>query len=279
MSRRFGKASHRREVIVRLRKILRLYRAAIALLGVATLDPTIRHAQFPGNADIVVLALRDVQNVVLRCALAFDESKYLFEEGRIGFFRARVIRREGGMKGIAKLLRKIVEGPALGIGHGDEAMCLCQFCHCGAAVFKAFPVFCRITQALAERPLCRQAKFGGNDQVDTDEIVRKQIGRIGIPGSAVERERFFATDLHAVFRTDRCQGRFQATFEIDEGAHHVEAHIFEVAQFLGQCGSPLCCLGLLGRLRQIILFPDEILVPFPFCRYALFYGVCCGLQC
>lgn len=39
--------------------------AAIALLCVATLDPTVGQPELPGNADIVILALGDMQNVVL----------------------------------------------------------------------------------------------------------------------------------------------------------------------------------------------------------------------
>lgn len=64
LPRGFGKTGHRGEVIIRLGKVFRLNRTAISLLVVAALNPAIRHAKLPGNADIVVLALRDMQDVV-----------------------------------------------------------------------------------------------------------------------------------------------------------------------------------------------------------------------
>jgi hypothetical protein len=70
---------HGGEMEVRLGEALRLDRAAIALLGMAALDPAIGQAELSGDSDVVILALRDMQDVVRVSPSASDEGEDLLE--------------------------------------------------------------------------------------------------------------------------------------------------------------------------------------------------------
>ena len=89
-------------MVVRRGEALGFDRAAIALLGVPALDPAIGHSKDPGYADVVILALRDMQDVILAVAPGCYEIEDLLEKGRVWFFRAGVVGREGGEEGRSK---------------------------------------------------------------------------------------------------------------------------------------------------------------------------------
>ena len=72
---------------IRRREIVRLYRSAVALLGMTALDPAICQPELSGNSDVVILALRDMQDIVACIALLLDEGEDLFKEGRVRLFR------------------------------------------------------------------------------------------------------------------------------------------------------------------------------------------------
>ena len=107
-------------MVVRHGEALRLDRAAIALLGVPALDPAIGQAKCPGYADVVILALRDVQDVVLAVTPGGDEIKDLLEERRIRFLRSGIVGGKGGEEGRSQLLLEMIERSAPGIGHGNQ---------------------------------------------------------------------------------------------------------------------------------------------------------------
>ncbi len=78
-------------MIVRLSKFTRLDRAAIALLSVAALDPAVGQTEPARYADVMILTLCDMQDVILTVAFAFHEGENLLKKHRIRFLGAGVV--------------------------------------------------------------------------------------------------------------------------------------------------------------------------------------------
>src|SRR5580658_476093 len=94
-----------------------LERAARPLEPLAPLDPADLVAKGPGDADIVILALRHMQDVLEHEASDAEPSAREAEEYRIGLLVARLVDRHRVVERRAERLLHMVERPALRIGH------------------------------------------------------------------------------------------------------------------------------------------------------------------
>ena len=189
-------------MVVRRGEALGLDRAAIALLGVPALDPAVGHAKRPGYADVVVLALRDVQDVVLAVAPGCHEIEHLLKKAGSGFSVPVSSAVKVARKGDPSASRN---DRAPNAGHWSWRSACSDFASsANAAALSGKPC-----QALAEsrsrtpyfssagRPSLRR-----DDHVDTDEIVGEQA-RIGhVAGLPVQGQRLLAIDRNAGFGGD-----------------------------------------------------------------------------
>src|SRR5690606_20134471 len=121
-----GELAQRGEVEIRLCHFARMRRAAIAFLVHPPLDPADLVAEGAGNADVMILALRDVQYVFLPIAESGLPPEIMREEARIGLGAFGVVHRDGVVEGVAQRVRVGTEGDAVGVRHRHEAEALAQ---------------------------------------------------------------------------------------------------------------------------------------------------------
>src|SRR4051812_46884608 len=103
--RRVGERLQRRKVEVRLGQRFHGGRAAEASHALTPLDPAYLVAELSRDSDIVVLALRDVQDVGLLVTQGGLAALVVGKELRIGFCNAGLVGADRIVKGVAKRMR------------------------------------------------------------------------------------------------------------------------------------------------------------------------------
>src|SRR5438093_6756361 len=104
-NRGVGERLHRGEMEIGFCQLRHLRRAAKALHALAPLDPADLVAKLAGNTDVVVLALRHVQNFGLLVAERRLPALVVGKELRIGFRNPGVIGADGVVEGIVERVR------------------------------------------------------------------------------------------------------------------------------------------------------------------------------
>src|SRR5882672_7445530 len=100
-----GERLHGGEMKIGLCDLRHLRRAAKALHALATLDPADLVAKLAGDTDVVMLALRHVQDFGLLVAERRLPAFVVGEEFRIGFGNPGVIGADGVVEGIVERVR------------------------------------------------------------------------------------------------------------------------------------------------------------------------------
>src|SRR6185312_6105659 len=116
-----GELLERCEVEVGLRDRLRNGRATKTLQVVAALDPADLVPEFSRDADVVILALRDVQDLLLLEAVRGLPAEIEEEKARIGLGVADLVERDAVVERTSQLVGATGVGDSVVIRHGDQA--------------------------------------------------------------------------------------------------------------------------------------------------------------
>src|SRR6266702_7824786 len=107
---------------IRRRQLFDRNGAAEAPEALAPLDPASLVTECFGDSDIVILALRNMQDFVPAITRAADPPARKAEEIRVRLLAERLVHRHAVPKRIAERAREMLESPALCVGHGHEAV-------------------------------------------------------------------------------------------------------------------------------------------------------------
>ena len=116
------------------------------------------------------------------------EIEDFIEESRIGLFRAGIVGGEGGVERIAELLPRNVRRPSGGHSSWRSGGSLLQAALSASALSgKRLPGLGGIAQALAIPVVRRKTELRRDREIDAHEIIREEIGILGIASRAIER--------------------------------------------------------------------------------------------
>ena len=214
----------------------RLQGAPRALHALPPLDPAHRVAELPRDADVVVLALRHMEDIGEPEAVAAEAAAREGEEFRIGLLAQRVVHGDAVVERTAERLFHVVERPALRVGHRDELVALAQAPQRFDGIRKGWPVADRLDEALRERRVARQAERRRDLLVDARQVVREAL-RLGVAaGAPVVLQEDLVIDRGAGRAAGRADVVQHAALEVDQRADHVEGQHLGLA--FRHCPSP-----------------------------------------
>ncbi|CAM2156172.1 hypothetical protein PT2222_370028 [Paraburkholderia tropica] len=223
-----GELRERVEVVVGDR-VSGLDRAARAGHAMTALDPAARDAQFAGDADVVILALRHVQIVFLAEAPGlFVAAARVREIARVRLLAQRVVAGEQHGERLAERLREMRERPRLRVRHRHQLEMLGETLQCFNGVRKRGPFRDRIAKAFCDLVAFGQAEARRDQLPAQFEIVgipdrARALARLAIGG-----EEIFVRDFGVAGHL--MQVVQHAALEIDEGTDDVERQDFEAFQ-------------------------------------------------
>src|SRR3954466_13536433 len=134
-----GERLHGGEMEIRLCELRHLGRSAKTFHALAPLDPADLVAKLSRDTDVMVLALRHVQNFGLLVAERRLPALVVGEEFRIGLCNPGVVGADGVVEGIVDGVRVARERDAIGMGHGDQADPGAQALQCRNRIRKRLP--------------------------------------------------------------------------------------------------------------------------------------------
>ena len=201
-------------------------RSAKTFHALAAFDPADLVAKLSRNPDVVILALRHVQDfglLVAECRLpAFVES----EEFRIRFGDAGIVGADGVVERVAERVGVGRQSDAVRIGHRDQAEFRAQALQRLDRIRKWLPAQHRKLKGVAGGVVHRQAELAGEVAIDMEHHLARPF-RVSVAAALVGRENLVVTEFGRRPARNPAHGLQHAGLEIDQGTDDVEGENLE----------------------------------------------------
>jgi hypothetical protein len=216
-------------VEVRLRQRLHSRRAAETGDALAALDPAHLVAKLSRDPDVVVLALRDVQNVGLLVAEGGLAPLVVGEELRVRLGNAGIVGADGVVEGIAERVRVAGERDAVRIGHRHQPELRAQALQRLDRIRERPPAQHRELEHVAGRIVGGKSELLGEMAIDMEHRLARALVML-VAAALVGLEDLLVAELGRRLAGDLAHRGEHAGLEIDQGADDVEGENLEIAE-------------------------------------------------